>query len=125
MSDWNKLNSCRVRDGHFGSAPEDGRNGLFFMYIFGEHVRVICSDGMGWYHVSVSLVDKPAVVPNYKTMQEVRRLFFEDEDWAVQFSPPKTEHINNHDGCLHWWLPLGQKMPTPPSIMVGLKELNR
>lgn len=124
MSDWDYLNRYRVREGMFASDPADGCNGCFLLMIFGERVKVIASNGRGWKHVSVSLVDKPAVVPNYKTMQEIRRLFYEDDQWVVQFSPPKSEHINNHPGCLHWWMPLDQRMPTPPSIMVGIKALN-
>lgn len=124
MSDWNYLNRHRVREGMFASDPADGCNGYFCLMIFGEKVKVIASDDLGWKHVSVSLADKPTTVPNYRTMQEVRRLFYEDSQWVVQFSPPVSEHINNHPGCLHWWMPLDQRMPTPPSIMVGIKELN-
>lgn len=125
MSDFNYLNKYRVRSGAYGSDDSLGFNGFFCLMIQGSRVKVMASDGEGWQHVSVSLEDHPSTVPNYKTMCEVRRLFFEDEDWVVQFSPPKSEHINNHPGCLHWWRPTDQKMPTPPSIMVGLKALNK
>ena len=125
MSDRNYLNKHRVRTGLYGSDDSYGCNGYFCLMIGGTKVKVIASDGEGWKHVSVSLAEHPNTVPNYATMQEVRRLFYEDSDWVVQFSPPKSEHINNHNGCLHWWMPMDQKMPTPPSIMVGLKALNK
>lgn len=125
MSDWNYLNRFRVRTGPFASHEGFGCNGYFCLLIKNQKVKVIASDGGGWQHVSVSLADHPKSTPSYKVMQEVRRLFYEDEDWVVQFSPPKSEHINNHEGCLHWWRPTDQQMPTPPSIMVGLKELNK
>lgn len=124
MSDWNYLNRYRVRDGALASDDSFGCNGYFCLMIFGEKVKVIASDCEGWQHISVSLAEKPSTVPNYKTMQEVRRLFYEDDQWVVQFSPPKSEHINNHPGCLHWWRPTDQPMPTPPAILVGLKALN-
>lgn len=57
-------------------------------------------------------------------MCKVKDLFWEPEDWVVQYHPAKSEYISNHPGCLHLWQPLNEKLPTPPSIMVGFKELN-
>jgi hypothetical protein len=122
MSDWNYLNKYRVREGMFASNDSDGCNGYFCLMIGSERVKVIASDGEGWKHVSVSLHDKPNTVPNYKTMCEVRHLFYEDTDWVVQFNPPKSEFINDHPGCLHLWKSLDEKMPTPPSWMVGFTK---
>lgn len=101
-----------------------GFNGAFLIPIRNKQVKVIASDGEGWQHVSVSLKGEPQNTPSYKIMQEVARLFFEDEDWIVQYRPAKSDYINNHPGCLHWWRPLKEKLPTPPSVMVGIKELN-
>jgi len=34
----------------------------------------------------------------------------------------KKDYVNNHNYCLHIWKPINQEIPTPPSIMVGLKK---
>jgi len=56
-------------------------------------------------------------------MCAVRDLFFEPDDWVVQFHPPAKEYVNNHPGCLHLWRPLDKPIPTPDSIMIGFKAL--
>lgn len=38
-----------------------------------------------------------------------------------QFSGYNESYVNNMSNCLHLWRPIDQIMPTPPSIMVGLK----
>ena len=125
MSNWTHLNKCRVRSGMFASDNSFGFNGAFCLIIDGQKVKVIASDGEGWQHVSVSLHDRPAVCPNHKIMCVVKDLFWEDEDVVVQFHPKKSQYINNHEGCLHLWRCTdGREFPTPPSILVGLPELN-
>lgn len=86
-------------------------------------MRVIASDGYGWKHVSVSYMERDNT-PTWDIMCKIKDLFWEPEDWVVQYHPAKSEYINNHPGVLHLWQPLNEKLPTPPSIMVGLKELN-
>lgn len=121
MSDWNFVNRYRVRTGPLGSTPALGFNGYFCIPIHNKQVKVIASDGGGWKHVSVSLHGEPQNTPSYKIMCEVARLFFEDDEWIVQYRPAKTDYVNYHPGCLHWWKPLDTKLPTPPSFMVGPK----
>lgn len=122
MSDWVYINKFRVRTGGFGSDDAYGFNGLFQIPKFGRKIQVICSDGMGWQHVSVSLHGEQKV-PSYEIMCWVKDLFFEPEDWVVQFHPAKSEYINNHPGCLHLWRSLDVPFPVPPSIMVGVKGM--
>lgn len=47
------------------SRESDGNNGAFFVPFEGRYLKVICSDGMGWDHVSVSLENR---IPNWREM---------------------------------------------------------
>lgn len=126
MSDWKFLNLHRVipiQDPVFGSTESDGFNGMFVFPVNGITVRCIASDGLGWQHVSVSRPYNPHFVPSWEMMCKIKELFWEDEDWVVQFHPAKSEHVNFHPGCLHLWRCTdGRQMPTPLSIMVGPKK---
>jgi hypothetical protein len=96
----------------------DGGNGMFrFMScVDGQTLGVIASDGGGWDHVSVSRADR---VPNYDEMEQIAGLFFQTDETAVQYHVPKSEHVNIHSYCLHWWRPTDEILPKPPANMVG------
>lgn len=81
---------------------------------------VIWSNGGGWEHVSISPYNK-RYVPSWEDMCRVKDMFFHDDEVAVQYHPAKSEYVNNMPNCLHLWRPLNAEMPTPPSIMVGVK----
>lgn len=126
MSNWDFLNRHRLTRGYYGSDASCGFNGAFQFALPGEARRVWCiaSDGEGWQHVSVSFgpIHK---TPSWEILSAVKSLFWEDEDVVVQFHPAKSQYVNNHIGCLHLWRCTdGREQPIPPSIMVGLKELN-
>lgn len=53
----------------------------------------------------------------------VKSLFWPPEDCVVQFHPPASEYVNNHSRCLHMWRWSRGDFPTPPAILVGVKEL--
>jgi len=76
---------------------------------------IIVSWGMGWDHVSVSRQDR---CPTWDEMEYVRTLFFDESEWVVQFSAPRSKHINIHPNCLHMWRPQNEQLPTPPAVMV-------
>ncbi|MCR4532718.1 hypothetical protein NUV62_17465 [Acinetobacter venetianus] len=71
---------------------------------------------MGWEHVSVSL---PARCPTWEEMCFIKSLFWGEDDCVIQYHPPKSDYVNNHQYCLHMWRPIEQSLPTPPSFMVG------
>lgn len=73
-----------------------------------------------WDHVSVST---PVRCPTWEEMCFIKDLFFEPHEVAAQLHPVK-DYINNHPFCLHLWRPLDVVIPLPPSILVGLPELN-
>jgi hypothetical protein len=113
------LNQCGVPE-RYWSDPSYGCNGMFVFVVNNQRVRCIASDGGGWKHVSVSIVDDKRC-PKWEMMCAVKDLFWEEEDCVVQFHPPKSEYVNLHSGCLHLWQSLTEKQPTPPSVFVGPK----
>lgn len=95
----------------------DGTCGAFMVpNAEGVSLRVIAASGLGWDHVSVSLPDR---CPTWDEMELVKRLFFRDDETAMQLHVPPADHVNVHPYCLHLWRPLGAQIPRPPSIMVG------
>lgn len=105
------------------STAADGNNGHFIIKHGDVRLFVIASDGEGWEHVSVTVQDAKRC-PTWEEMCRVKEAFWDAEDCVVQFHPPKSEHINNHPYCLHLWRPIGHDIPTPPTIMVGIKNFS-
>lgn len=77
--------------------------------------KVIAGCGAGWDHVSVSLTNR---CPNWRDMEFIKRLFFEDDETAMQLHVATDQHINTHHFCLHLWRPHDVEIPLPPTIMV-------
>lgn len=88
-------------------------------------LTVIATDGKGvepeWEHISVSLKNR---CPNWKEMCFIKDLFWGEDEIAIQYHPKKEDYVNNHNNCLHIWRPVGVDIPTPPSILVGMKGNN-
>lgn len=82
----------------------------------GSKLAVVASSGECWDHVSVSL---PNRCPNWPEMEHVKRLFFRDDETAMQLHVPPADHINCHPYCLHLWRPHGSVIPRPPGWMVA------
>lgn len=121
MRNLNELDKYRVRTkqvalhyGHFG----DDTCGVFAIKSErnGQELFIIASAGEGWDHVSVS---KHKKTPSWAEMEQVKRLFFLDDEVAFQLHVPPSKHISIHDNCLHIWRPHGVAIPMPPSRMVG------
>ena len=109
----------RITSGPMASDKSFGNNGAFFIRRPRSPVlRAIASDGAGWEHVSVSL---PNRCPTWEEMCQVKDLFWDAEDCVVQFHPPRSQYVNNHEFCLHLWRPIGAKLLMPESFLVGLK----
>lgn len=135
----------RVKDHPFlGSDSSYGNNGFFII----PHNRISLyyyqcqvSDGMGWHHVSVSLIKEVSVqhtkgrakwikqtverCPTWEEMCYIKSLFWDDEDSVMQLHPPKSQWVNNHPYCLHLWKPDQAEIPLPLQIMVGSRLLNK
>lgn len=83
----------------------------------GGRLKIIASSGGGWEHVSISRTDR---TPTWKEMEFIKRLFFLDNETAMQLHVKPSEHINRHPNCLHLWRPNdGREIPLPPANMVG------
>lgn len=80
----------------------------------GVRLTVCASDAGGWDHVSVSRADR---CPHWEEMCQIKDLFFEEFECAIQYHPPKSEYVNIHPHCLHIWSCLSG-MPLPPKVMV-------
>jgi hypothetical protein len=95
------------------SVAADGNNGCFLLP---RALRVIASDGDGWEHVSVSLIDR---TPHWDEMCYVKNLFWDAEDCVVQYHPPASLYVNCHPYVLHMWRKVGSEFEVPPTYMVG------
>ncbi len=107
-----------------GSDDSYGRNG-FFQIPLEENVlaNVQASDGMGWEHISVHIVENgEQQTPTWEEMCKIKDIFWDEDDCVVQYHPAKKDYVNQHEHVLHLWRPLTQRMPTPPPILVGLNR---
>ncbi len=115
-----------IKSNHYLTVQEtslDGGNGIIRLprqnklgYI---EASIVWSWGGGWEHVSVCPFN--GKLPTWDDMCLIKDLFFDSEDWVVQYHPARSEYVNNMPNCLHLWRPLLEKLPTPPSYMTGIK----
>src|SRR5262245_43306899 len=97
-------------------ALEGGGDGGAFKVSHGRQwLRVVASFGMGWDHVSVSLNHR---CPTWDEMEHVKRIFFEDDETAMQLHVALAAHVNLHPYCLHLWRPQTVPIPLPDKVMV-------
>lgn len=76
----------------------------------------LASNGDGWDHVSVST---PHRAPNWREMEQIKRLFFNDNEVAMQLHVTPDNHISVHPHCLHIWRPHDVEIPLPPKEFVA------
>jgi hypothetical protein len=118
--DSEKLETGRFRNGQLASETGD-LYGLFdIMGPCGTALRIMSSgtgrEADGWEHVSISTQKRP---PNWQEMCFVKDLFWDEDEIALQYHPPKWAYVNHHPYCLHLWKPLNEVIPLPPTWMVG------
>lgn len=82
---------------------------------------VIWSFGCGWEHVSIAPY-KRSYTPSWDEMCRLKDMFFYDDEVVVQYHPAKKDYVNNVSNCLHLWRSTDASMPTPPTIMVGIRK---
>jgi hypothetical protein len=124
-----QLERCRIVSGPIKSDASYGNNGAFEIHVAAEGgaldtiLCVVASDGGDWDHVSVHAIggNGYARCPTWEEMDYVRLLFFHPEEWVIQYHVPTDRNINVHKYTLHMWRPQGEKVPIPPSWMVGPK----
>ena len=107
----------RIRHGQFESKTGEATGAFLVKHPQTKRkFQVIASDELGWDHVSVIRI--PNKTPTWDEMSWIKSQFFEDDELALQYHPPKRDHINIQDHCLHIWRPQGVQVPMPPKIMV-------
>lgn len=110
----------RDTEGSLASNSSYGTTGSFTLKHKGFTYHIICSDGLGWEHVSVHLsVNKKMFTPNWDQMCFVKDLFWDKTDCVVQYHPADSEYVNLHPNTLHLWRPTNEPLPIPLKIMVG------
>ena len=112
-----------------GSDESFGNNGSFELPSPepGWVLLLIASDGGGWEHVSVHVVDRRdrQRTPNWREMCFVKDQFWDAEDVVMQLHPRRSEYVNCHAFTLHLWRPTDAVIPTPPSAFVGPMVVNQ
>jgi hypothetical protein len=111
----------RILWGPFHSSPSDKNNGVFILPPISPdkmELTVICSDGSGWEHVSVSTAKR---CPYWEEMQHVKHIFWGAQETVMQLHPPDSQYINIHPYCLHMWRPIYGSVPLPPWWAIGAK----
>lgn len=121
MRNLNLLDQYRIVDPRIGWAGDYGCGAFQILSKTGRQLlRVIASSDFGWDHVSVSL---PNRCPNWPEMEQIRRLFFKDDEAVMQFHAPVADYVDGsyrgHPYCLHLWRPHADNIPVPPKWMVG------
>ena len=114
------LEARRVLSGPTRSTRFYGNNGQFIIWRRTRKLLVQASDGAGWEHVSVSVLNSKAS-PSWEDMCFIKNRFWKEDECVVQYHPPVEDYINNLDNCLHLWRPVDQEILRPPSSLVGLK----
>ena len=109
------------KDGFGGSVyPVEYKNGkVKIKKDYNSVLHFIFSNGCGFEHLSVST---PVRTPTWEEMCKMKEIFWEDDEICMQLHPKKEEYVNNHNYCLHIWKPIDKEIPTPPSIMVGIRK---
>jgi hypothetical protein len=110
----------RVRHGQLATSRASGNTGTFRISQDTATIWVIVSDGLGWDHVSVSVIDRgKSRVPTWGEMCLVKDLFFEPDECVIQYHPPRAVYVNDSPYALHLWRPQNVELPMPDPIMVG------
>ena len=100
----------------------DGFGGIVYDKKTRTKLNFILSWGAGWEHCSVSITDRYKRCPSWEQMCFIKDSFWNDDECCVEYHPAKKDYVNNHEYCLHIWKPIDQEIPTPPSLMIGLKK---
>jgi hypothetical protein len=93
---------------------DHSRNGAF---VIDQRLMVIAANGGGWDHVSVHVEGR---CPTWHEMERIAKLFFKDNEVAMQLHVPAVDHINDHPFTLHWWRSRSKRkpIPLPPNAFV-------
>lgn len=100
---------------------ETSFRGEWFDPLSGKRYFIIFTASFGWEHLSVST---PSKTPSWDVMCKLKDVFWNEDEVCMQLHPAKSDYVNMHEHCLHIWKPINEVVPTPPSIMVGFKDVD-
>jgi len=79
-------------------------------------LTVMSGCGLGWDHISASMINR---CPNWEEMCMLKNIFWEPEELVIQYHPPESQYVRDHEFCLHLWKPWDVEIPLPPKHFVG------
>lgn len=97
----------------------DGMGGRYYEKQSGKWLNFIFSYQLGWEHLSISMPNK---TPSWEQMCIMKDIFWDKDECCVQYHPKEEDYVNMHQHCLHIWKPIEEKLPIPPSILVGFRS---
>ena len=114
--DLDRFRQTHVEEKAYGTRGNDG-NGVFLVPspVDGQPMTIIASNGGGWDHVSIS---RQSRTPSWTEIEHVFRLFFQNDEIAMQLHLPRADHIDRHPFCLHLWRPQASEIALPPKGFV-------
>jgi hypothetical protein len=82
-----------------------------------NHILHVISSGAlnEWEHVSVS---RKTCCPTWDDMCFVKKAFWLPTETVVQYHPPESDYVNNHENCLHLWRNTKHEFQLPPKEYV-------
>lgn len=105
MRNLNELNQYRE---HHPLFKQTETSGAFRVFVNGRSFNVIASIDSGadclYDHVSV-VPRNQKHMPTWDEMCAIKRMFFKDDEIAIQIHPKEDEYVNIHERCLHLWRP--------------------
>lgn len=115
MKNLTKLNCYRVQ--YLGSFGNES-NGKFIIPTKGAVYQVIASTGLGWDHVSVSVIrpNNQLRIASFEELEMIRSMFFLKDETVIEFHPRKQDYVNQNEFVLHLWRPNQEILPIPPMM---------
>lgn len=99
-------------------------NGMFLIPRKGNFrgfYQVIATDGAGWDHISVCLLDSNfnfrERTLTWDEMCEIKDIFFKNNETTVEFHPREEDYIDEHPWVLHMWKSTAEAFPIPKKLI--------
>jgi hypothetical protein len=132
-----QLEKGRIRSGPWATTPEWGLKGMFIVRApGGAELRIASHTGegkmvamdstgnrhvidapTGWEHVSLETDHR---TPTWEEMCFAKSLFWDPEEYAVEYHPPASQYVRANPLRLHLWRPKHVMIPRPSVSVVAL-----
>lgn len=95
-------------------------NGCFTIPIGYSKCKIVADARDDWDHVNVVVKfgrdDSQYRIATKEEMIEIKEMFFEDSEPAIEIHPKKEDYVNIDEYMLHLWRPVNRVLPLPPVI---------